>query len=224
MVLLLDPAELLTRAERGLLDAFRGRRARQAAVRDQGPGRRRFRPGAQAARPGLRRRSRTSRSTSPATAWRRWRSSRQFKPDVITLDIHMPQMDGLACLDRIMVERPCPVVMVSSLTAEGADATLEALRLGAVDFVAKPDGRGLAAHRRVGADAGGEGARGGRRQVAGQPAPEERVRSPHRRRARCRVRAEARREAAVPASSRPRAMGWCWSAPRPAGRRRWKRC
>jgi two-component system chemotaxis response regulator CheB len=63
-----------------------------------------------------------------------------FKPDVVTLDIHMPQMDGLACLDRIMVERPCPVVMVSSLTAEGADTTLEALRLGAIDFVAKPAG------------------------------------------------------------------------------------
>ena len=73
-----------------------------------------------------------------------------FQPDVITLDIHMPQMDGLACLDRIMVERPCPVVMVSSLTAEGAEATLEALRLGAVDFVAKPEGRGLAAYRRTG--------------------------------------------------------------------------
>ncbi|MFG1425876.1 chemotaxis-specific protein-glutamate methyltransferase CheB [Roseixanthobacter glucoisosaccharinicivorans] len=63
-----------------------------------------------------------------------------FEPDVVTLDIHMPQMDGLACLDRIMLERPCPVVMVSSLTAAGADATLEALRLGAVDFVAKPTG------------------------------------------------------------------------------------
>ncbi|HKQ25681.1 MAG TPA: chemotaxis-specific protein-glutamate methyltransferase CheB [Burkholderiales bacterium] len=63
-----------------------------------------------------------------------------FKPDVITLDVHMPQMNGLECLDRIMVERPCPVVMVSSLTAEGADATLEALRLGAVDFVPKPEG------------------------------------------------------------------------------------
>jgi two-component system chemotaxis response regulator CheB len=61
-----------------------------------------------------------------------------FAPDVITLDIHMPQMDGLACLDRIMLERPCPVVMVSSLTAAGAETTLEALRLGAVDFVAKP--------------------------------------------------------------------------------------
>ena len=52
----------------------------------------------------------------------------------------MPEMNGLECLDRIMVERPCPVVMVSSLTAEGADATLEALRLGAVDFVPKPEG------------------------------------------------------------------------------------
>ncbi|MDO7841792.1 chemotaxis-specific protein-glutamate methyltransferase CheB [Sphingomonas immobilis] len=61
-------------------------------------------------------------------------------PDVVTLDIHMPGMDGLACLDRIMVLRPCPVVMVSSLTAEGADETLEAMALGAVDFVAKPRG------------------------------------------------------------------------------------
>jgi two-component system, chemotaxis family, protein-glutamate methylesterase/glutaminase len=63
-----------------------------------------------------------------------------IKPDVITLDVHMPRMDGLACLDRIMVEHPCPVVMVSSMTREGADATLEALRLGAVDFVPKPEG------------------------------------------------------------------------------------
>ncbi|RAK60992.1 chemotaxis response regulator protein-glutamate methylesterase [Phenylobacterium hankyongense] len=63
-----------------------------------------------------------------------------FQPDVVTLDIHMPQMDGLATLDRIMLERPCPVIMVSSLTEEGAEITLEALRLGAVDFVAKPGG------------------------------------------------------------------------------------
>ena len=62
------------------------------------------------------------------------------RPDVVTLDVHMPEMDGLACLDRIMIETPCPVVMVSSMTAAGADATLEALRLGAVDFVAKPTG------------------------------------------------------------------------------------
>jgi two-component system chemotaxis response regulator CheB len=63
-----------------------------------------------------------------------------FAPDVVTLDVHMPEMDGLTFLDRMMLERPCPVVMVSSLTAEGAEATLEALRLGAVDFVAKPSG------------------------------------------------------------------------------------
>lgn len=63
-----------------------------------------------------------------------------FAPDVVTLDVHMPGMGGLACLDQIMVERPCPVVMVSSLTAEGAEATLEALRLGAVDFAPKPTG------------------------------------------------------------------------------------
>ncbi|RYG37014.1 MAG: chemotaxis-specific protein-glutamate methyltransferase CheB [Burkholderiales bacterium] len=63
-----------------------------------------------------------------------------FAPDVITLDINMPVMDGLSCLDRIMVERPCPVVMLSSVTAAGADATLEALRLGAVDVIAKPTG------------------------------------------------------------------------------------
>jgi two-component system, chemotaxis family, protein-glutamate methylesterase/glutaminase len=63
-----------------------------------------------------------------------------FRPDVITLDVNMPQMNGLECLDRIMVQRPCPVVMVSSVTEEGADAALSALRLGAVDFVPKPTG------------------------------------------------------------------------------------
>lgn len=65
---------------------------------------------------------------------------RRFKPDVVTLDLHMPQMDGLACLDRIMVERPTPVVIVASLMADDVDATLEAFRLGAVDSVPKPKG------------------------------------------------------------------------------------
>jgi two-component system chemotaxis response regulator CheB len=64
----------------------------------------------------------------------------QFQPDVVTLDVQMPQMNGLECLDRIMLQRPCPVVMVSTVTEEGAVATLDALRLGAVDFVAKPTG------------------------------------------------------------------------------------
>lgn len=63
-----------------------------------------------------------------------------FAPDVVTLDVNMPGMNGLACLDRIMVERPCPVVMVSSLTAGGAQETLRALALGAVDFFQKPAG------------------------------------------------------------------------------------
>ncbi|MBP0445366.1 chemotaxis-specific protein-glutamate methyltransferase CheB [Roseomonas sp. SSH11] len=63
-----------------------------------------------------------------------------FRPDVVTLDVNMPRMDGLACLDRIMLERPCPVVMVSSLTEAGAAETLMALEMGAVDFIAKPRG------------------------------------------------------------------------------------
>jgi two-component system chemotaxis response regulator CheB len=63
-----------------------------------------------------------------------------FKPHVVTLDVQMPEMDGLQCLDQIMLHRPCPVVMVSSVTDAGATATLDALRLGAIDFVPKPAG------------------------------------------------------------------------------------
>jgi len=66
--------------------------------------------------------------------------NRAFQPDVVTLDINMPEMDGLTALSMIMVERPVAVVMVSSLTEKGALATLEALHLGAVDYVAKPGG------------------------------------------------------------------------------------
>lgn len=64
-----------------------------------------------------------------------------FAPDVIVLDINMPVMDGLACLKQIMLERPTPVVMVSSLTDKGTQETLDALALGAVDYIQKPNGQ-----------------------------------------------------------------------------------
>ena len=63
---------------------------------------------------------------------------KQLNPDVLTLDVEMPRMDGLKFLENIMRLRPMPVVMVSSLTQSGAQTTLSALELGAVDFVAKP--------------------------------------------------------------------------------------
>jgi two-component system chemotaxis response regulator CheB len=63
---------------------------------------------------------------------------KQLHPDVLTLDIEMPRMDGLTFLRNLMRLRPMPVVMISSLTEHGADTTLAALELGAIDFVAKP--------------------------------------------------------------------------------------
>ncbi len=62
---------------------------------------------------------------------------RRHDPDVVTLDIEMPKMDGLTALRHIMMEMPRPVLMVSSLTVEGAEATLKAMELGAVDFIPK---------------------------------------------------------------------------------------
>jgi two-component system chemotaxis response regulator CheB len=61
-----------------------------------------------------------------------------LNPDVITLDVEMPHMDGLTFLRKIMTLRPMPVVMISTLTQSGAETTLEALEIGAVDFIAKP--------------------------------------------------------------------------------------
>ena len=63
---------------------------------------------------------------------------RELNPDVLTLDVEMPRMDGLEFLGHLMRLRPMPVVMISTLTDAGADVTLRALELGAVDFVAKP--------------------------------------------------------------------------------------
>jgi two-component system chemotaxis response regulator CheB len=64
-----------------------------------------------------------------------------LNPDVVTLDIEMPNMNGIEFLEKIMRLRPMPVVMVSSLTQAGAEMTLRALELGAVDCVGKPTTR-----------------------------------------------------------------------------------
>ena len=107
-----------------------------------------------------------------------------LNPDVITLDVEMPNMNGLEFLEKLMRLRPTPVVMVSTLTVRGAEASLQALELGAVDCVAKPATGGAdafaaladkvkaaaqarprahqspaapAAHRRVGVSGGGWG-------------------------------------------------------------------
>ena len=63
---------------------------------------------------------------------------KELNPDVLTLDVEMPRMDGLTFLANLMRLRPMPVVMVSSLTEQGAETTLKALELGAIDFVSKP--------------------------------------------------------------------------------------
>ena len=63
---------------------------------------------------------------------------RELNPDVLTLDVEMPRMDGLDFLARLMRLRPMPVVMVSTMTERGAEVTMRALELGAIDFVSKP--------------------------------------------------------------------------------------
>ena len=68
--------------------------------------------------------------------------ARKLDPDVITLDVEMPRMNGLTALKIIMAENPCPVIMISSLTSEGAETTLKAMDLGALDFMPKFSGGG----------------------------------------------------------------------------------
>ncbi len=67
----------------------------------------------------------------------------KLKPDVITLDIEMPQINGLEALKEIMSTRPTKVIMLSSLTIEGAKETIKSLELGAFDFLSKPDGKSI---------------------------------------------------------------------------------
>ena len=78
--------------------------------------------------------------------------ARTLEPDVVTLDVEMPRVDGLRALEQLMRERPTPVVMVSSLTKAGAEATLRALELGAVNFIEKPVFGGVAAPHRIADD------------------------------------------------------------------------
>jgi two-component system chemotaxis response regulator CheB len=66
--------------------------------------------------------------------------ARQFKPDVVTMDINMPKLDGISAMQMILGEKICPVIMLSSLTQQGAIETFECLALGAFDFVGKPEG------------------------------------------------------------------------------------
>ena len=63
---------------------------------------------------------------------------KSMQPDVVTLDVMMPEMDGLTTLKHIMIECPRPTVMLSSLTQDGSETTFDALRYGAVDFISKP--------------------------------------------------------------------------------------
>jgi two-component system, chemotaxis family, protein-glutamate methylesterase/glutaminase len=73
-----------------------------------------------------------------ANAWEARAKIKELDPDVLTLEIEMPGMDGLTFLEKLMRGHPMPVVMVSSLTTEGADSTFRALSLGAVDYITKP--------------------------------------------------------------------------------------
>lgn len=69
-----------------------------------------------------------------------WQKLEKYQPNLITLDVEMPEVGGLAFLEKLMAEKPLPVIMLSTLTKIGAEATIKALSLGAVDFISKPSG------------------------------------------------------------------------------------
>lgn len=110
---------------------------------------------------------------------------KSLNPDVVTLDVEMPHMDGVTFLRKIMTLRPTPVVMISTLTQAGAEITLEALEIGAVDFIAKPTSdvakamAGLASELQTKVKAAARARVGMRRAPATPPAPRPRPR-PHR--------------------------------------------
>lgn len=97
----------------------------------------------------------------------------ELNPDVVTLDVEMPRLDGLGCLRELMKTRPVPAVMVSTLTSAGTETTLEALAAGAVDFVCKPDNGSISTLRGVREElvAKVRGARGARVHRAFRPTP-----------------------------------------------------
>ncbi|EWS61713.1 Chemotaxis response regulator protein-glutamate methylesterase [Methylibium sp. T29-B] len=139
---------------------------------------------------------------------------RNLDPDVITLDVEMPRMDGIDFLSRLMRLRPTPVVMVSTLTERGAEVTLKALELGAVDFVAKPKIGVADGLRQLGADITEKirtAAQARVRKLVTAPSPAPGASAPR---------------AAAPAASlglcRPRRL--CSSALRPAAPRPPRRC
>ena len=161
--------------------------------------------------------------SSRATGSKRWRSSRSSSPTSSRSTSRCRRWTAWTASTASWSQRPCPVVMVSSLTAEGAEATLEALRLGAVDFVAKPAGAvslridefapSLVEKVRAAAGAKLPASRRLKERVAiASAAAPRRCRRPRTADAR-----QKRRPAAE-------ATGSCWSAPPPAARRRSKRC
>jgi two-component system chemotaxis response regulator CheB len=93
-------------------------------------------------------------------------------PDVLTLDVEMPHMDGVTFLRKIMSLRPMPVVMISTLTQAGAEVTLEALEIGAVDFVAKPTHDVTTAMAELGAELQAKVKAAARTRVRVRPAPQ----------------------------------------------------